>query len=249
VIVATASPGWAILADGFSYVISVVCLAALSLSPLVGTGTGSFYAHLRRGWSEFWSRTWLWAIVLVFSIFNMVMFAPWLVLGAVVAKQSLGGATAWGTVLACQGAGSVLGGIAMLRLRPNRPLVVAALSLLAWPFPLVSLAFLAPVPVIAVGSFTGGIAFAVFDTQWQTTMQSQVPSELLSRVSSYDWFGSLVFLPLGYALAGPVAAAVGTRAVFVFASGYVLVAAAAVLSIPSVRRMRAGTAAGPGGPT
>jgi MFS family permease len=247
VIVATASPGWAILADGFSYVISVVSLAALRLSPLAGTGTGSFYAHLRRGWSEFWSRTWLWAIVLVFSIFNMVMFAPWLVLGAVIAKQSLGGATAWGTVLACQGAGSVLGGIAMLRLRPKRPLVVAALSLLAWPFPLVSLAFLAPVPVIAVGSFTGGIAFAVFDTQWQTTMQSQVPSEVLSRVSSYDWFGSLVFLPLGYALAGPVAAAVGTRAVFVFASGYVLVAAAAILSIPSVRRMRAGTAAGPGG--
>ena len=244
VIVATASPGWAILADGLSYVMSVLSLAALRLSPLAEGPSESFYAHLRRGWMEFWSRSWLWPIVVFFSIFNMVMFAPWLVLGAVIFKQSLGGAPAWGTVLASQGAGSVAGGIAMLRLRPNRPLVAAALSLLVWPFPLLSLAFLAPVPVIALAAFTGGVAFAVFDTQWQTTMQSQVPPEVLSRVSSYDWFGSLVFLPVGFALAGPVAAAVGSHAVFVFASVYVLLGAAVILSIPSVRRMRARAATG-----
>jgi len=113
--------------------------------------------------------------VAAFSVANMAMMAPYLVLGAVISKESLGGATAWGTILGAEGAGAVLGGVAMLRLRFSRPLVAAALSLLVWPYPLLSLAYRAPVPVIVIGSFLGGAAFAIFDTQWQTTMQREVP--------------------------------------------------------------------------
>jgi MFS family permease len=244
VIVATASPGWAILADGLSYVLSVATLASLRLSPAIGAEPESFYAHLRRGWGEFWSRTWLWAIVVSASVFNLATMAPYLVLGAVIAKASLGGATAWGTILGAQGAGAVIGGVAMLRVRFRRPLVVAALALLVWPFPLLTLAFLAPVYVIAIGAFLGGAGFAVFDTQWQTTMQREVPAEVLSRVSAYDWFGSLVFLPVGYAIVGPVASVVGVHAVFVFGSAYLVVAVAAILLIPSVRHIGVGPARG-----
>ncbi len=241
VVVATASPGWAILADAFSYAISVASLAALRMGPASPSAQESFLAQLRRGWSEFWGRTWLWSIVVGASMFNLMTMAPYFVLGAVIAKQSLGGATAWGTILGAQGAGAVLGGITMLRLHVKRPLVVGALSLLVWPFPLLALAYVAPVPVIAAGAFLGGASFAVFDTQWQTTMQREVPPEVLSRVSAYDWFGSLVFLPLGYAIAGPVASVVGMRAVFVAGSAYMCASVAAVLFIPSVRNMRAGT--------
>ena len=81
--------------------------------------------------------------------------------------------------------------------------LAAALSLLVWPFPLLVLAYRAPVPLIAAGAFLGGASFAIFDTQWQTTMQREVPVEVLSRVSAYDWFGSLIFLPLGYAIVDP----------------------------------------------
>jgi MFS family permease len=144
-------------------------------------------------------------------------------------------------VLAAQGAGAVVGGVTMLRARFKRPLVASALSLLIWPFPLLSLAYLAPLPVIAIGAFLGGAGFAVFDTQWQTTMQREVPTELLSRVSAYDWFGSLVFLPIGYAIAGPVVAVVGIHEVFIFGSAYLLVSVAGILLIPSVRHMSART--------
>jgi len=244
VIVATASPGWAILADALSYVLSVCSLAALRLGPGATRTSESFYAQLRRGWSEFWSRTWLWAIVLSASGFNMAMMAPYLVLGAVITKESLGGATAWGTILGAQGVGAVVGGVAMLRLRFRRPLVVAGLSLLVWPYPLLSLAYRAPVLVIAIGAFLGGASFAIFDTQWQTTMQREVPAEVLSRVSAYDWFGSLVFLPLGYAIVGPVASMVGIHAVFIFGTSYLLVSVAAILLIPAVRQMGASTQRG-----
>lgn len=245
VVVATASPGWAILADAFSYAVSVASLAALRMGPAVPSAPESFLAQLRTGWSEFWGRTWLWSIVVGASMFNLMTMAPYFVLGAVVAKQSLGGAAAWGTILGAQGAGAVLGGITMLRLHVKRPLVVGALSLLVWPFPMLALAYVAPVPVIAAGAFLGGASFAVFDTQWQTTMQREVPREVLSRVSAYDWFGSLVFLPLGYAIAGPVASVLGMRAVFVAGSAYMCASVAAALFIPSVRNMRAGT--GPAG--
>lgn len=241
VIVATANPGWAILADALSYVLSVCSLAALRLGPATETSSDSFYEQLRRGWREFWSRTWLWAIVVVASISNMAMMAPFLVLGAVISKESLGGATAWGTILGAEGAGAVVGGVAMLRLRFGRPLVAAALSLLVWPYPLLVLAYRAPVPVIAVGAFLGGAAFAIFDTQWQTTMQREIPTEVLSRVSAYDWFGSLIFLPLGYAIVGPVASVLGIHAMFIIGSAFLIVGVAVILLIPSVRHIRAST--------
>jgi len=243
VIVATANPGWAILADAVSYVLSVCSLAALRLGPITEASSGSFYDQLRRGWHEFWSRTWLWATVMVASFSNMAMMAPFLVLGAVISKESLGGATAWGTILGAEGAGAVVGGVAMLRLRFSRPLVAAAITLLVWPYPLLVLAYRAPVPVIAIGAFLGGAAFAVFDTQWQTTMQREIPAEVLSRVSAYDWFGSLIFLPLGYAIVGPIASVLGIHAMFIIASASLIVGIAVILLIPSARQIRASTGA------
>jgi len=240
IIVATTSPGWAIVVDAASYGVSVASLAALHLLPLTEAKPQSVYGQLRQGWSEFWSRTWLWAIVVVASVANMVVIAPYYVLGAVIAKESLGGATAWGTILAAEGAGAVVAGIAMLRVRFARPLVAATLALLVWPYPLLTLAYRAPVAVIAVGSFLGGAAFAVMGTQWDTTMQREIPPERLSRVSAYDWFGSLVFLPLGYAIVGPVSSAIGVHLVFLIGSAYVLLATAITLCIPSVRKMTAG---------
>ena len=237
VIVATTSPGWAIVADALSYVVSVWSLAALRLRPVADVAHESFLVQLRRGWSEFWSRTWLWAIVLVASFANLFMIAPYFVLGAVIAKESLGGATAWGTILGAQGVGAVLGGVAMLRVRFRRPLVAATLALLVWPYPLLSLAYRAPVPVIAVGALLGGAAFAIFTAQWDTTMQREVPAEVLSRVSAYDWFGSLVFLPLGYAIVGPIASVIGDQAVFIAGSVFIVVGVAIILLVPAVRHI------------
>ena len=173
---------------------------------------------------------------------NTLMMAPFFVLGAVIAKSSLGGATAWGAILGSQGAGSVLGGVFMLRFRFRRPLVAAMLSMLVWPFPLLALAYRAPVPVIATGAFLGGACFSIFAAQWDTTMQRQVPREVLSRVSAYDWFGSTVFLPLGFAIVGPVASVIGVHAVFIVGSAYIFVAVAIAMCIPSIRHMGTGDA-------
>jgi hypothetical protein len=240
VIVAAASPGWAVIGDAASYGVSVASLAMLRLPPMKALHEGFKFVHqLREGWTEFWSRTWLWVIVVQWSIGNMVILAPYFVLGAVIADRYLGGSTAWGTILAAQGAGSVIGGLVMLRVHVGRPLLVGTMMSLVFPWALLALAFHAPIAVIASGAFFAGVAIAVFGVLWNTTMQREVPSEVLSRVSAYDWFGSLVFLPLGFALVGPVSAAIGIETTFVAASIWCVISAVVVLSIPAVTRLRA----------
>lgn len=239
IIVAVSNPGWAVLIDGFSYAVSVGTLVMIRIAWTAKPSVDSFIAQLHEGWREFWSRTWLWVIVLEFSIVNAVIFAPMFVLGPVIAKASLGGAGPWGVVLAFEGAGAVLGGALMLRWRPSRPLLVATVVTLSWTWPLLALALVAPVAVIASGAFVAGISLAVFTTLWTTTMQREVPSDVLSRVSAYDWFGSLVFLPIGFALIGPIAKACGIRQTFVGASILVVALVGITLLVPSVTQMRA----------
>jgi MFS family permease len=236
VVVAATSPGWAIVADAITYAVSVCSLSLLRLPPVLASA-GSFISQLKTGWTEFWSRAWLWVIVLQWSIGNTVILAPYFVLGAVVADRYLGGSAAWGSILAAQGVGSVAGGIVMLRLHVRRPLVVATLGSLLLPWTLLALAFHAPVAVVACGGFAMGLSMAMFAVLWNTTMQREVPADVLSRVSAYDWFGSLVFLPIGYALSGPISDALGIRTTLIASSAWCLVSAAVVLAVPAVRGM------------
>jgi len=239
VIIATTSPGWAIAADAASYLVSVLTLASLQLVPRASAQSTSFVRELREGWNEFWARTWLWVIVVQFSLCNVIIFAPYFILGAVIAKQSLGGAGPWGAVLACQGGGAVLGGILMLRYRPARPLLVATAATYAWALPLFALGFRLPIALIAIGAVLGGFSFSIFGALWDTTLQRNVPNEVLSRVSAYDWLGSLVLLPIGEAVIGPIARLIGLRTTFVGAGVILVLAITVVLLVPSVTNLRA----------
>jgi predicted MFS family arabinose efflux permease len=239
VIVAASSPGWAVLADGVSYAVSVGALVAIRLDSWETASRESFGRQLREGWREFWSRTWLWSIVVLASLSNVLMMSPFMVLGPVIAKHYLGGAPAWGAVLAAEGAGAVVGGVVMLRLHIKRPLAFAMVVLIVWPWPLLALAYRWPLPVIAGGALLGGMSYALFAVQWDTTMQREIPPDVLGRVSAYDWFGSLVFLPVGYAIVGPIASAIGVRTTFVIGAAFVVLSIGCGLCVPSIRNMRA----------
>ncbi|HEV3212227.1 MAG TPA: MFS transporter [Acidimicrobiales bacterium] len=239
VIVAVSSPGWAVFIDGLTYAVSVVTLVLIRIDWVARPATASILGQLREGWQEFWARSWLWVIVVEWSLCNLLVFAPYFVLGPVIAKQSLGGALAWGVVLTCEGAGAVLGGVLLLRWRPTRPLLVATLVSFAWAWPLFALAYVAPLAVLSAGAFTAGVGVAIFTTLWNTTVQREIPTELLSRVSAYDWFGSLVFLSVGLALIGPVAKAIGLRVTIAGAAVLMIALVGATLCVPSVRGMRA----------
>lgn len=241
IIVAAANPGWAVFIDGLTYLVSVVSLWMINIEWSGALSTTSMWHELREGWREFWSRTWLWVIVVEFSVVNILIFAPMMVMGPGIAKDSLGGAAVWGLVLAIEGAGAVTGGIVMLKWKPSRPLLVATASTLVWVWPLIGLATVAPVWVIASGAFAGGAMMSIFGTIWNTTMQREIPSDILSRVSAYDWFGSLVFLPVGLAVVGPIQHALGTRTCIVGCIILIVVMVGGALCVPSIQSMRAPT--------
>ena len=237
VVVAVSSPGWAIAADAATFLVAAALVGAMRLPPGLRMAGSSFFAELGHGWREFRARPWLWGIVLQFSIVNAAANGCESVLGPAVAKAHLGGAAAWGSVLAADSIGLIVGGMAMLRLRPRRMLLSATLGIFLMPlFPL-ALAFPLALPVVIGSAFVGGIGVEVFGVLWETTMQQEVPGEALSRVSSYDALGSFALMPVGFAASGAIAAAVGTRATFFGSAALVTAATALVLLIRDVRTL------------
>ncbi len=235
VLVATAGPGWALGFDGATYLISAAILAAMRIKRAERVETPSVWRELAEGWSEFSSRTWLWAVVASAAVGNTVWMGASLVLGPLVAKEYLGGAASWGIIMASQGAGLLAGGLLLLRFRPQRLLLVGMGAFSVAALPIFFLASLRSTPVIAAGYFIAGVSLEIFSILWAMAMQQNVPQEKLSRVSAYDALGSIVFVPLGLSLAGPVADAVGlTNALW----GAGLLGTAATVSALGVRDVR-----------
>jgi hypothetical protein len=232
---ATAGASSVLALDAVSYAVSI---SALLLLPRVAGPVGpaaSFVADLREGWTEFRSRTWLWVTSVQGCLFNLLVWAPFLVLGPVVAQQRLGGAASWGLVMGLYGAGAVVGGMAMLGRRPRRPLFVATAASAGWAMPSAALATGRPLPWICAAVLVAGVGSAVCGTLYATAIQAQVPPGALARVSAYGTFGAFALGPVGLAAAGPLSVLVGISGVLGFGAVWQLAAAVAVLTLPAIR--------------
>ncbi len=239
-IVAAAAPGWALAADALSFAVSATLLVRLDLPRTLRLSGRSALADFHDGWREFVSRPWLVAIVAGFGLFQLTLFPALLVLGPFVAKTDLGGAGAWGTILSLQSVGSLLGGLAALRVRFARPLVGMVLLTLPAGLELILLGSGASVWAIAAVAFVGGIGFALGGAVWFATLQEKIPEDSISRISSFDWFGSVALNPIGYALIGPLSAVVGVGESLVLAGALNIACSLAMIAVPSVRALRAG---------
>jgi MFS family permease len=193
--------------------------------------------ELRVGWQDFWSRTWLWAIVLQFGFVLAFENAAILILGPTVAKEHLGGPAAWGAVLTATSVGLVVSGLIMLRWRPRRILLTATLSVFLFVLPLLALAGPAPLLVVIGAAFVSGIAYEVFGVLWDTAMQQEIPQDRLSRLSAYDALGSLALTPLALAALGPIAGVAGTRTTLLACAVLTIAATAPVLLSRDVRTL------------
>lgn len=236
ILLATVGVGSVFAIDAASFLFSAALLSMMRLRSRP-TVEASIIADLAEGWGEFRRRTWLWAVVVEFALLNALVFAPFYVFGASVAEHSLGGPGAWAAILTACGIGELFGGILALSWKPRQPLFVATLVIAFWAPLVLLLAALAPVGVIVAFAALAGAALAIFTAIWQTTLQRHVPSEQLSRLSAYDWVGSIALLPVGYVLAGFTEAALGLRGGLLSAGVVVLVATMAVASVPSVRQL------------
>ena len=236
-LIVTVGPGYALAVDAASFGVSAFYLARLHLPLHVGLPPQSFARDLLDGWREFVARTWVWLIVVSASLGNM-MSSVWLVLAATWVKQGHGGAGAWTAILVVSAIGGLLAGATVLRVKPRRPLLVASVVLVPNAAPIILLALRLPWQTLVVTALVTGFGNMLFNTLWETTLQQHVPPASLSRVSAYDWFGSLLCQPLGLALAGVVAAGIGMSRTLWIAAAIDLLAVAAILAAPSVRHLQ-----------
>ncbi|MEU8518850.1 MFS transporter [Streptomyces sp. NBC_01216] len=235
------------VAGSFLCIAAAFALSALGLAPLRKLSTARdesddpMWRRLATGWHEFRSRSWLWGVIAVWAVYGLFVFGPALPLGAALLTEQHG-ASGYGWIASADGAGTIVGGLLGMRVRPRRPLVAGACAMFCF-----SLNPLAPAlgwsfTVTAVTGVLAGCGFAFWGVMWATSVQSHVPLAALSRVSAYDVAGSIMVIPLGRALAGPAAEAVGADRVLLFSSVMGVVCLVAMLCVPAIRRLGRGPA-------
>jgi len=232
--------GWAFAVDALTFVVSAVLLARVRpRSRGERAKRQPLRAELAIGWGELRSRQWAWVVIAATSLALLLALAPFVTLGPTVAEDEYGGAGTYGAIMVALGGGTVIGSLVGLRWRPRFPIRFAMAWGTIWP-PAIAVFALAP-PLWVVGPLfvLVGFGFAMFDVSWDTALQERIPPYALSRVSSFDWMGSLALLPLGYLLAGPLAEAFGAVEVLVVGGLLAFLVQLAALVTPGVWRLPA----------
>lgn len=237
VMVALVGPGWAIAASGLLGIGATGLLTRVEARFAVPPGPASHpLADFRAGWTEFVARRWVVAIVVLGAASNLGVSASLGVLGPL-RVSGAGGAASWAVITTALAAGTVVGAVVAVRLRPVHPLVVAVVVLAGFSLPIAALALSAPLAVTATAAFLAGVSVDVFSVLWDTALQQHVPREALSRVSAFDWLGSFGLAPVALVVSGPLVDSFGLSAVLWCAA---LLAATPPLALlePEVRRLR-----------
>jgi len=237
-LVAVTSPALVIAFDAASYGVSVLALASLRIPP-AGVPVQSPWQDLTESWSVFKSQSWLWIVTLQFSLFNLFTWAPYLLLGPILARAYLGGAAAWGIVTAAFAGGSVLGGVFMVgRRRPSRPLLYAAICTAGYPIPCLMLVLHAPVYAVAGGALLAGLGGAIAGALESTVQQQRIPPGMLARISAIQLTGSYALGSAAWVVIGPIAGLVGAVPLLAFGAGYAALSSAVIAALPSIRAVR-----------
>jgi MFS family permease len=231
-------PGFAFAIDAATFLVSAAFLVRLRPRRRGEPGERTtVLAELRDGWSEVRSRTWIWVIVSVFSLALLTAFGPWMTLGPTISEDSYDTAAVYGILASAMGAGTIMGALIGFRWRPRFPMRTGMLLALPLPIALGCFGLGLPVPVVLPIFVLTGVGIALFDIWWHTALAERVPPHMLSRVTAYDWMGSLALLPIGYVLAGPLGEALGAVEVLAVGSAIALAALAGALLFRDVRNL------------
>ncbi|MFE6995597.1 MFS transporter [Microbacterium sp. NPDC057659] len=238
VLVATVGPAWAMVVQVVGWLAAIPILAMVKLPPPSGSGEFSLFADLRTGWTEFWSRSWLWTIVLAFMIMNAIHVGAWGVVGPYIAKNDDRlGISGWGWVVSAEGLGVLLMTLILMRFPLRRPLRLGMVGMAVFAIPLTVLGVHPVVVLLAIAAFLAGAGGEIFSTGWSVAMMENIPGDKLSRVSSYDMLGSFVVMPVGTLIYGWLITRADPATVLVTSGILYAVIALSALAVPSVWRM------------
>ena len=238
VLVSSLGAGWGLLVDAMSFFIAGVIVWRLPITGKNKEKSPGIIHDLVVGWKEFISRSWVIAMVVSFALINMAFESMLSVLGPLNFSDPVTGPKQWSYNLAGLSVGMLLGGIWALKVKIGRPLYLAMVLIAisaVWDY---ALALDLPMSLSVLAAIFSGISIEMFMVTWNTSLQSHVPEESYSRVSSYDTLGSFGIAPLGIVIAGPLAMHFGVNTILFVTGSTTLLASIASLLVPSVRNLR-----------
>lgn len=223
--------------DAATFGVSAVCLLAMRLRIPRPPQRAHLRGDLVQGWQEFRSRRWLWSVIVIYMLFQVTVNGPFITLGQSIITIEHGESTL-GFIMATLGLGAVLGGVAAARIKPLQPLRAGAIAMAGGLFSLLSVALQLPPAMIAIGYAMHGAGGAFWLVMFHSSVQTQIPPDVLGRVHAYDVAGSLVMRPVGQMAAGPAALWIGTIPVLFFSSTMLVVTVGLLLTVPAIRNLR-----------
>ncbi len=243
VLVVAVGARWALVFDGASYMVSALLLGRMSIAAAAAiqqnAKPSTFLADLHGGFGEVTSRRWLWSSI-IGMMFGNLFAAAFPVLSPVICRQHYGGATAYASLWVCFALGMLIGGSALLRVKPRYPLragiLIGGPALASG----IALGLHAPIYIVDLLQITAGAGMTASNALWWTAMQQNVPREAMSRVISYEYALTLSIMPAGAALAGPLSHAIGLSSALIACSAAAISVKAVTLLVPDIRRLRGG---------
>ena len=238
-LVASVGSGWALVFDAATWLASALLLTRLRLPARSRTVAASpgMLRELREGWGFFATTRWLWVVVAGFAALNMIHSGAWFTLAPALARDTFG-VRGWGYVLSAESVGLLVMTVIMMRVRLRRPLLAGMLGMATFGIPLLVLGLDPEVVPLVLGAFVAGAGVEVFNIGWSVSLQENVEEQMLSRVYSYDALGSMVAVPVGQVLFGPLGEAFGYGDVLVVSAVAYVGVVLLVLSSRSVRGLR-----------
>jgi MFS family permease len=224
--------------DAASFFISGLMIFTFRhLTPRAQKTENTMLDDLIHGWKIFLSFRWIVIIVGAFSFIVMCWAAAENVLGPLIALEHFNGAKSWSFVVSAESAGLIVGSLIAIKVKPKYPMRFLMISSFTITFYIWSLAKPQSLLMIAFGAFLFGITLDLWGTLWSTALQRKVPRDSLSRVSAFDAMGSMMFRPVGLAIAAPLSTLVGIENFLQILAAITVVAIVVPLLDPQVRNM------------
>jgi MFS family permease len=243
--VGLASPGLAFAIIVGSQVVAIAVLLALRTTPVRrdfdaqrGDPIRALFSDIGGGFGYMFRTPWLLTTLLLASLLVLLVMGPIeVLLPFAVFDQTGGDAGSFALVLAAFGIGGAVGSVVIASFKlPRRYLTWMNLMWGAGCLPLVVIGITDQLWVMAIAVFVVGFTFSGATVIWGTLLQRRVPPHLLGRVSSLDFFVSLLFMPVSMAIAGPVGEAIGTAPTFLLAGAIPVVLAAIAILVGRLPR-------------
>ena len=239
IIVSQFGSTWALGVDAATFFIAGLLVFSFGhIVPRREANENSMLDDLKHGWKTFLSYRWIVSGVLGFSLIVLAWAAGQEILGPIIALKNFDGAKSWSVVLTAESIGYVIGSLTAMKIKPKHPLRFLLSISLSMPLFLWSLSKPQPLWFIALCALAWGVTLDLWSSLWSTAMQREVPREVLSRVSAFDAMGTMMFRPVGLAIAGPLSVLLGIPHTLQVLALLCVIMIGVMFAIPEMRNMQ-----------